>query len=72
MAPDTGVLCDQMRNDGYMVRHYSRNRLRREQAILKLWLTAREAFNKSTEAEDREAVLTALLDALRPHDDRPF
>jgi aminoglycoside/choline kinase family phosphotransferase len=72
MAPDTGGLVAQILNDAWMVRNYSRNRMRREQAILKLWLTAREVFNKSTEAQDREALLTALVDGLRPHDERPF
>jgi hypothetical protein len=72
MAPETGKLCAQIRNDGYMVRHYSRNRLLREQAILKLWLTAREAFNKSTEAQDREALLAAIADGLRPIERPPF
>lgn len=62
-------------NAAWMVRHYQRGgrsgigRLHREQAILKLGLTIRQAFNDS---EDFEALLTAVVDGLRPLNEQPF
>ena len=62
-------------NASRMVREYPRGsrtsigRLRRQQAILKLGLTVREAFNCSDEFE---TLLVALIDGLRPRDDQPF
>lgn len=62
-------------NSAWMVRHYARGgrtgvqRLRRQQAILQLGLTVREAFNCSDEFE---SLLAAVADGLRPRDDQPF
>lgn len=76
MAPDTAELIAAILNDGYMVRHYRRGariggrpqELRR-QAIRKLGLTIREAFNLS---EDFEALIAAVADSVRPKDEQPF
>lgn len=62
-------------NDCWMVRHYERGsrmsfqRLQRMQAIQKLGLTVRQAFN---ECDDYEALLAAVVDGLRPRDTQPF
>jgi hypothetical protein len=75
MAPDTASLVAQILNAGWMVRHYARGgrltiqRTQRTQAIQKLGLTVREAFNRS---EDFEPLLAAVVDGLRPRDDPPF
>jgi hypothetical protein len=64
-----------IRNDFCMVRHYERGgrssiqRTQRAQAILKLGLTVREAFNRS---DDFEALLTAMADGLHPRDEQRF
>jgi len=62
---------DAIRNACFMVRHYPRpaQRARRAQAILRLGLTVRAAFNST---DDFEPLLAALLDGLRPNDERPF
>jgi len=54
-------------NASWPVRQYVRpsQRLQRQQAILKLGLTVREAFNNS---EDFEPLLAAVADGLRPRD----
>ena len=74
MAPDTAALVAAILNDGYMVRHYflqrtPHARLRRAQAIQKMGLTVRDAFSHS---DDFEPLLGAVVDALRPRDERPF
>lgn len=75
MAPDTGELVTTIRNDARMVREYVRGgrtsigRARRTQAIQKLGLSVREAFNQS---DDFEALLAAIVDGLRPRDEQPF
>ena len=56
-------------NDAWMVRNYSRNRIRRAQAIAKLGHTLRHAFNQS---DDFETLIATVLDALRPQDTRNF
>lgn len=62
-------------NACWWVRHYNRGgriaalRIYRTQAIQKLGLTCREAFNR---ADDFEPVLTALVGGLRPNDEQPF
>lgn len=61
-------------NDWWMVRYYAPQRtremrLRRAQAVQKLGLTIRHAFNSS---DDFEPLLAAVLDGGRPKDDRPF
>lgn len=56
-------------NDCYMVRRYSRNKLRRHQAIMKLGATLVFAFSHT---QEYEALIAALLDALRPEDRPPF
>lgn len=72
---DTGVLVADILNAAWMVRHYQRGgrsaigQLKREQAILKLGLTVREAFEQS---EDFEALLAAVVEGLRPRDAQPF
>ena len=74
MAPDTTSLVAAILNDGYMVRHYGRGartawgREQRRQAIIKLGLDVRDAFNKS---EDFEALLAAVVDGLRPRNESP-
>ena len=67
-----GELVSCILNDAYMVRHYARNQVRRRQAIQKLAATLRFAFNEAQEYEEQQAVITALLDGLRPEDRRPF
>jgi hypothetical protein len=69
MGPDPSVVVAAILNDAWMVRHYWRDKLRRRQAILKLGLTVREAFNT---CDDYEVLLTAVVDGLRPHDRPPF
>jgi len=61
-------------NDSWMVRHYALQRtpamrLRRSQAIIKLGLTIREAFNR---CDDFEALLGAIVDGIRPREDAAF
>ena len=62
-------------NASYMVRHYARGgrsslqRTQRSQAIQRLGLTVRDAFNES---DDYEPLLAAVVDGLRPKDDPPF
>ena len=63
-----------IRNAGWMVLHYqlqrtSHDRLCRAQAIQKMGLAVRDAFNNS---DDFEPLLGAVLDALRPRDERSF
>jgi hypothetical protein len=72
---DTTVLVASILNQAWLVRHYHRGarssigRLERKQAIQRLGLTIREAFNKS---DDFEPLLIAVVDGLRPKDDPPF
>ena len=73
-APDTAVLVAAILNAGWMVRNYAlqRNageRLRRHQAIRKMGLEVREAF---TSSDDYEALLGAVVDALRPQEGAKF
>lgn len=70
MAPDLPALEAAIRNDAWMVRHYQRQcqRMRRQQAIRKLGLTVRHAFNSS---DDFEPLLVALFDGLNPNDSPP-
>jgi hypothetical protein len=75
MAPDVTQLVSAILNDAWMVRHYVRGgrtsmgRAQRAQAVQKLGLTVRDAFNRS---HDFEALLTAVVDGLRPRDEQPF
>jgi hypothetical protein len=71
MGPDPTGLVSAILNDAWMVRHYARgfHKLKRRQAILKLGLTVREAFNS---CDDYEVLLAAVVDGLRPHDRSPF
>ena len=71
MTPDTTGLVAGILNSAWMVRHYARRRvdLRRTQAIQHLGLVVRDAFNSS---DDFEALLSAVVDGLRPKDDPPF
>lgn len=59
----------EIRNSAWFVRHYWRNRVRREQAIIRLGLAVGHAF---TSSQDYEKLLRALLDSLRPKDDEPL
>lgn len=77
MAPDTVVWVAQILNDWYMVRHYERGArmsrgstlsLKRAQAIKKLGLTVREAFNRS---DDFWPLLAAVADGRRPNENLP-
>ena len=79
MVPDTGDLLALLNNDMRMVREYQRGgrsqigRLKREQAILKLWLTLGYAFAVCPRTpKDIEAVLATLLDGLRPRNEQSF
>lgn len=71
---ETGALVAAILNDAWMVRHYRRGgrvgvgKLQRAQAIQKLGVTVRNAFNAST---DYETLLAALVDGLRPRDEPP-
>lgn len=74
MAPDTTRQVAEILNAAWMVRHYALQRtaamrLRRAQAVQRLGLAVREAFNTS---DDFEALLAAVVDGLRPRDERPF
>jgi len=75
MAPDSAQLVAAILNAAYMVRYYARGgrstigREMRCQAILRLGLTVRGAFDRS---DDFEALLAAIVDGLRPKDDTPF
>lgn len=75
MGPDTAQLVSRILNAAWMVRHYSRGarlsiqRTERQQAIVVLGLTVRDAFNNSS---DYEALLAAVADGLRPRDEQPF
>lgn len=71
---DTDALVAAILNDWYMVRHYARGgrystpSALRAQAILKLGLTIRLAFNTS---EDFEALIAAILAGGRPQEYEP-
>jgi len=74
MAPDTATLVAAILNEAWMVRHYAlkrtpSQRLRRAQAVLKLGLVVRDAFDHS---DDFEPLLGAVVDGLRPRDNQPF
>lgn len=74
MGPDTGRFVAEILNTGWLVRHYTlkrtrHDRLRRAQAIQKLGLVVRQALSSS---DDFEALLGAVVDALRPRDNSPF
>ena len=63
-------------NAAWMVRNYSRGYSgiglnNRQRAINQLGRTIRDAFANAKE-EDYERLLAAILDGLRPRDDRPF
>jgi hypothetical protein len=70
--PHTEQLAAQIRNAAWMVRHYRRPHAgaTRAQAIQRLGLTVRAAFNKT---EDFEPLLIAVVEGLRPEEYRaPF
>lgn len=74
MAPDTASRVAALLNAGWMVRNHAlqrtaHDRLRRAQAIVRLGLEVREAFAQS---DDFEALLGAVVDGLRPRDEKPF
>lgn len=74
MAPDPAALAASILNAAWWVRHYALQRTpamrrRRAQAVQRLGLTVRDAFNRS---EDFEPLLVAIVDGLRPRDDPPF
>ena len=75
MAPDTAELVATILNCAWMVRHYARggrtgiSRLERAQAIQRLGLEVRRAFDVS---DDFEALLAAIVDGLRPNEHPPF
>lgn len=76
-SPEEEALASEIRNAGYFVRHYwrggrgttSRQAALRAQAIHRMGLAVREAFNKS---DNFEQLLSAVADGLRPRDDQPF
>jgi hypothetical protein len=67
-APDTGMYVSLILNDLWMVRHYRRNRIRRNQAIRKLGEDLREALNNSA---DFHEILRAMYEGMNPKDDYP-
>lgn len=74
MSPDTKRLADAILREWWMVRYYgprrtAKMRLKRDQAILKLGLTIRYAFNSS---DDFETLIAAILDGGHPKDEKPF
>ena len=76
MERESAQLVAAILNAAWMVRHHARQArfsraqsMRRLQAIHLLGLTVRDAFDKS---DDFEALLTALVDGLRPKEDQPF
>ena len=75
MGPDTAPLVAAILNAAYMVRHYRRGgrtaigKTRREQAVERMGLTVRDAFNRS---DDFEPLLTAVYHGLAPNDEPPF
>lgn len=72
MAPDTAGFVATILNAAWWVRHYgrgSKQSIQRKQAIQKLGLTVRMAFDGS---DDFEALLAALINGLSPKDDPPF
>lgn len=78
MAPDTAHLVAAILNDWWMVRHYARGgrmnptsalSAKRSQAIQKLGLTVRNAFNTS---EDFEPLLAAVVNGGSSRDEQPF
>lgn len=77
MGPDSAKLVAAILNAAWMVRHHRRgwrsgnDRLRqlRDESIRTLGITVRDAFNSST---DYEALLAAVCDGLKPHDEQPF
>lgn len=74
-GPDSPEHVAAILNAAWLVRHYARGgrtqiqQLERAQAIQFLGLAVREAFNNS---DDFEALLGAVVDGLRPRDERPF
>jgi hypothetical protein len=77
VAPDTASLVAAILNAAWLVRHYargarqptSRAAIHRRQAIQKLGLVVREAFDRS---DDFEPLLAAVVDGLRPREEQPF
>lgn len=69
MSPDSGMWVSQILNDCYLVRHYWRNQVRREQALQRLGLTLREALNN---CDDHPRIIRALSEGLHPRDDPRF
>lgn len=67
MEGDVNSLRAEIKNSAWLVRYYKRNRLRRAQAILRLGLAIREAFNSSDEFE---VLILEILDGVSP-EDRP-
>lgn len=76
-APDTAILVAAILNAAWLVRHYSRGAVQRNspyaqkraEAINKMGLAVREAFNVS---DDFEVLLLAVLDGLSPRDEHRF
>jgi hypothetical protein len=67
-------LASEIRNAAWMVRHYALERTpieraRRAQAIQRMGLTVREAFDR---CDDFEPLLAAICDGLKPRDERAF
>lgn len=75
MAPDAADLIAAILNEWYSVRYYYRGarssigRLHRAQAIQRLGLAIRNAFNKS---DDFESLIAAVVEGAKPRDDPPF
>ena len=69
MAPESTGQVHAILNAAWMVRHYAYVPRKRAEAIRQLGLVVRQSLNSS---EDFEPLLAALVDGLRPRDDRPF
>lgn len=69
MAPEKTGQVHAILNAAWMVRHYAHSSRKRAEAIHNLGLVVRQSFSSS---EDFEPLLAALVDGLRPKEDRPF
>ena len=67
MAPESTGQVHAILNAAWMVRHYARVPRKRAEAIRQLGLVVRQSLNSS---EDFEPLLAALVDGLRPKEDR--
>jgi hypothetical protein len=69
-APDPDSLAAEILNAAWLVRHYARpmDRTKKIQAVMKLGLVVRNAFNAT---DDHAPLLIAIVDGLRPRPEEP-